>query len=78
MEENPRQKRLEFLGIPWIPSSESGLFNGLQVKNQKILFRSPSLVSTAPSRTISIGEGGDTNMNSEFCKAIPRKTGFSD
>jgi hypothetical protein len=27
--ENPGKRGLDFLGFPWIPSSESGLFNGL-------------------------------------------------
>jgi hypothetical protein len=33
--EKGRESKAKILGFPWIPSSDSGLFNGLQPKFQK-------------------------------------------
>src|SRR5579864_5616801 len=39
--ENPRSGLLDFLGFPWIPSSESRLINGLRGMFAHRIFRAP-------------------------------------
>ena len=43
--ENPRFWVLDFLGFPWILSSESSLFNGLRGKTAENIFGAPALAS---------------------------------
>ena len=70
--ENARQGMLDFLGFPWILSSESRLFNGLRGQKRRkffsALFRGLSRAGTAPTvsgmRKRRIAHTG--KLNSDF------------
>jgi hypothetical protein len=60
--ENPVYRLLDFLGFPWILSSESKLINGLHGINRQKFFWGPlSVASAPPGRWLTIlarGEAG--------------------
>jgi hypothetical protein len=82
--ENARQGMLDFLGFPWILSSESRFFNGLRGQKRRkfflALFRGLSRAREAPTvsgtRKRRIAHTGKLNFISIFLQGIvaPRRS----